>query len=284
MDHGGVVGYRLLPPYQDAPEAVHPANRPLHRPASGAIAGNLLQQHALGITRHNVGDVAVAPHLPVYVVKVIALVEPESLFDVFGGQRAVRRNAIQRLLQQLEVHAVGARDGDAQDYPTAVHQEAAFRPALAAIGWVRPRLFPPQAAPSSSRRPSPGTPTESAAVRRTPAAPAPKAARTRPPWPILGSGDAPSYWNRSPSPATHSTGSRCAARRRWRPWRGDLRPVGDDSPADAAVGVARAAGCAPRGHRACPSTGAPAPRSSDSLRPSRPSLSGLTSSMLNSSA
>src|SRR5579883_1436789 len=88
--------------------------------------------------------VAVPPDSAVNLVEVIAFVQPEPVLAVFRRERAVRRNALQRLLQQLEVHAVGASDGDAQGHPTPVDQQAALRPPLAAIGRIGARLVPPE--------------------------------------------------------------------------------------------------------------------------------------------
>src|SRR5581483_5695382 len=214
---------------------------------------------------------------PVDRVAVVALVEPEAQGDARGRLRARGWHAVQRLLDQQVVVTVGAGDGDAQGHPTAVHQQAALGARLATVGRIRPRLFPPRAAPWSWRRPSLDRPTGSTATRRIPAASAPRGARTPQPASTPGSGGGPNCWSRCRSPGARSSGSRCAARSRSRPSPGGHPPVGGGSPAGVAGAAVTAAECAPTARLACPSTEPPAPRSSDALRPSRPSPSVFTS-------
>src|SRR5579859_340018 len=273
MDQRGIVLDVLLPPYQDAPKAVHPATRALDRPAARPIAGNLLQQFPLGIAGDDVRHIAVLSHLAMNRVEVVAFIQPQPLFDVVRRQWTGCRNTIQRLLQQLEIHAVGARDGDAQDYPTAVHQQTALRALLAAVGRIRSGLFPRRAALSSAPRPSPDRPTESPAVRHSLADRAPRVAQTPLPASTPGNADGPHCWNRCRWRAARSTDSPCAARSRWHPWRGDYPRGGGDTPTDAACQAAAAARCVPTAHPACPSSAAPPPHASDSSPPSHPSPS-----------
>jgi hypothetical protein len=144
----------------------------------------------------------------------------------------------------------------------AVRQHAPCGPELAAIGWVFAHLFPPQAVPWSSRRPSPATPTPGLSAYHTSATPPAKAART-PGLPATPeTGHAP-YWLPPSSAAALSMGSRCATPTRWR-----SSPAGHPSGAGPlASGLWAGGGRAPSaatGHREFATRGLPqrCPRSS----------------------
>jgi hypothetical protein len=97
----------------------------------------------------------------------------------------------------------------------AVRQHAPCGPERAAIGGVFAHLFPPQAGPWSSRRPSPALPTPGLSASHTSATPPARAART-PGLPAPPESGQALSWERPSCAAALAMGNRCATPRQWR--------------------------------------------------------------------
>src|SRR5262249_55560224 len=172
MEERDVVLGLLAPADEHAAVAVHPAVRPLHHPPPRLGPRPPLQLLRLLAPRPDVrreaellGDV---PHL----VVVVALIQAQPLRLVGAGPRPgpVGREALRRRAGRLHVVAVGAVHGQAHRDAAALDQQTALGAALAAVGGVLPRLFPPRAAPWSCTRPAPATTNPGPSGRRRPSA------------------------------------------------------------------------------------------------------------------
>ena len=86
MKKGYVVGGRLVPADQNAPEAVHPDVGAFHHPAPGFEAGLFLDGLSLFPTAADVGREAELVHGPAHLIKVVALVQAQTLGMLRAGR------------------------------------------------------------------------------------------------------------------------------------------------------------------------------------------------------
>ena len=237
MKKGDVVVRGLVPAHQNAPKAVHPTVSALHHPTPGFESGLPFDSLGLFAPAPDVGREAELFQGPAHLIKVVTLVQAQTLRMLRSRRRSLHREAVHRGPHQLHVVAVGPIHRQPHRNAPGLGQQAALDPGLAPVGrvgtgfsprprgtWSWPRSYSANSSPDPSIHRN--VPTPSAIVPGTP--------RRRP---IPESADGP--WSRSkcrwhPRP---STGSRCAARRRYR-WRrsgpapgAGLRPGDGCSPA-----------------------------------------------------
>ena len=99
---------------------------------------------------------------------IVSFVEAEPLRVSSGWPRPTYRDALDRFGHELVVILIGAVNREPDGHARAIGEQAAFRSALGAIGWVGAGFFPRPAAPSSSRRPSRATSSRCPWSRRRP--------------------------------------------------------------------------------------------------------------------
>ena len=159
MEQAEVVGGFLLPADEDAPEAVHPAMRTFHHPPPCLKPQLLFQRLGFISPRTDMGGKAKLCQQPPDLLIVIAFVEAHPLGGLDGRIGPFDGDALNRLTRQLEVIAIGPRDGEANGHAVAIGEQAALRADFAAVGRVLPHLFPPQGVLWSWRHPLPATPS-----------------------------------------------------------------------------------------------------------------------------
>src|SRR5215212_6951422 len=226
--------------------------RALHHPAPRLGPGVTLGADLLA-TRAQVQGEAELLGQGTRLVVVEALVQAEVLRPTACRPGALDRDGLERPPHQLVVVAVGPVDCRPERDAASVGQHQALHPALAAVRRVGAGFSPRPAGPCPSPRPAPARSSRCPAGRRRPAAPRARTPRTPRPRATPGSAGAPRRTSRSWSPAAHSTGTPCAARRRWRPSPPGPAPAGCGSPAGVAVVAAAVAPSWPRARPAAAS-------------------------------
>ena len=191
---------------------IHPGMRSLHHPATCApfsfVSG--FRYSLLGHMR----NIAPVPHLLLGGLAGIAFVHAEVLRPKLRRLRSRNHDRVQCLGQQLHVVPIGRGDDKRERGATAVHQQAALGPFFSPdlSGCYPPPLVPKELCLES--RPSFAIPRQSRPCRRTPPTPPATTARR-----ILPAATAESNgewrWRCRSSWAGPSTGSQCAAHRRW---------------------------------------------------------------------
>src|SRR5215212_1472679 len=240
---------------------------PAPRPRSGAALGA-----GFLATRAQVQGEAELPGQGARLVIVEAFVEAEVLRAAARRPGPPDRDGLERRAHQLVVVAVGPVDHRPEGDAAAVGQHRAFHPALAAVRRVAAGFSPRPAAPCPSPRPAPARSRRCRAGRRRPAAPRARTPRTPRPRSTLGSAGAPRTTSRCASPSARSTGSPCAARRRWRPSLPGPAPAGCGSPAGASAVAATTAPSRPRARPAAASRRPERAASKSSVLSRSPSL------------
>src|SRR6195952_1216366 len=177
---------------------------------------------------------------------VMALIQAEMLGTLVAGLGPGDGDRLQRLAHHGVVVAVGAGHDDGERRAARVGEQAALGPALGPVRWGGTGFFPHRGAPCPSPRPAPATPSRSPPAHRRPEALPARMLRTHRPRSILENGDGRRRTSRSRWRSAHSTGSRCAARRRSRPWMRGRACAVYGSLADAKVAPAAAAPSAPK--------------------------------------
>ena len=102
-----VVGGRLVPADQNAPEAVHPAVGAFHHPAPRFETGFLFDGLGLFPPATDVGREAELVQGPPHLIKVVALVQAQTLGMFRAGRWAWHGEAVHRSPHQLHIVAVG---------------------------------------------------------------------------------------------------------------------------------------------------------------------------------
>ena len=94
MKKGYVVGGGLVPADQNAPEAVQPTVRAFHHPAPGFVASLLFDGLGLFTPAADVGGEAELLQGPAYLVKVVALVQAQTLGMLWAGRDTGRLSTV----------------------------------------------------------------------------------------------------------------------------------------------------------------------------------------------
>src|SRR5258707_941391 len=221
MEHRAIVLRLPAPPDQNAAEAIHPTVRPLHGPTPSFLMRLALHfLRVLPLGRDMSREAKFLYRLPHLIIR-IPFVQTQVLLVLGVGLRSFDRNTRQRLLGQLHIGTVGPVHGQAHRDAVAFHQQAALDAFLGAVGGVFARLFPPRGALWSCTRPSTTRTSRCPSNSHIPAARPSTSQRRARPEPTPESGHAP--WTRGKKEwrSRPSTGSRCGARRKWRPCRPD---------------------------------------------------------------
>src|SRR5271166_5999215 len=217
MEHRYVVLRFLVPTYQDPAEPVHPTICPLYYPPPRFSSSGPFQLLRLFAARTDVcREAELLDDLP-HCVIVVALIQAHALRLVGRRLWPFDRNALQGLLNQLHVVAIGAVHGQADRNSLSLHQQAALGTLLGAIGRVFAGLFPPRGVPWSCTRPCSPRTSRDLSSRRRPASRTPTFPGRRRLRPTPGSGRG--LWSRDKNAwrSTPSTGSRCGEGKGWLP-------------------------------------------------------------------
>src|SRR3954467_13764122 len=239
VEQGEIVGRLLGPADQDRAEAVEPRVGALHNPAPRLATGVTLGPGFLA-SAAQVKREAKFRGQDARLLVVEALIETEVLRLPAGRLWAPDRDGFGRLAHLLVVVAGGAIRHRPKGHATAVGEQRALDPTLAAVGRIAAGFFPHPTAPCPSLRPAPAMSSQCLAARHRPAAPRARTLRTRPPCSIPESADALRMTSRYGSRAGHSNDTRCVARRRSHPLPHGPALAGCGSPAGAAAVAAEA--------------------------------------------
>src|SRR3712207_2203324 len=226
--------------------------RALHHPSPRPGSGAALGPDLLAARAQVQGEAELLGEGARLVV-VEALVEAEVLRAAPRRLGPPDRDGLKGGAHQLVVVAVGPVDRRPEGHAAAVGQHQALDPALAPVGGVAAGFSPRPAGPCPSPRPAPAKSSRSRPGRRRPAALRARTPRTSRPRATPGIAGAPRRTSRSSSRAARSTGSPCAARRRWRPSPPGPAPAGCGSPEDASAAAAAVAPSWPRARPAAAS-------------------------------
>ena len=126
MKKGDVVAWRLVPADQNASKAVHPAVSAFHHPAPGFETGFIFDGLSLFAPAANVGREAKLVQSLTHLVEVVALIQTQTLGTLWGGSRALYREAVQRSTRQLHVVAVGPVHRQSHRNTPSFGQQTAF--------------------------------------------------------------------------------------------------------------------------------------------------------------
>ena len=157
---------------------------------------------------------------------VVSLVEAEPLRVSRGWPGPMHRDALDRFGHQQVVISIRAVNREPDGHARAIGEQAAFRSALGAIGWIGAGFFPRPAAPSSSRRPSRATSSRCLLSRRRPRVLDARTRETPRRRAIRESADRRRRTSRSPLHQGHSIDSPYEAQRRSRPLHRDRERAG----------------------------------------------------------
>src|SRR4051794_13962295 len=180
MEQGEIVGRLLGPADEDRAEAIEPGVSALHDPAPRLATGVTLGPGFLAPAAQ-VQREAEFRGQDARLLVVEPLIETEVLRLPAGRLWAPDRDGFERLAHELVVVAVGPIDHRPKGHATAVSEQRALDPALAAVGWIAAGFFPHPMAPCPSLRPAPAMSSQCRAARHRPAAPRARTLRTRPP-------------------------------------------------------------------------------------------------------
>ncbi len=227
MKQSQIIHRLLLPPRQDAAEAIHPTVRSFHNPASGFEAS--LSFDGLGFFATSL-DVSGVPKLLYQIthrIVIISLVKAHALWLCLRRLWTLDRNTVNRRLNHLAIMSVGAVDRQADRHAGCFSQQAPLNAFFGPIRRVWAGFFPRLAGLWSSHRPLTATTSQFPSVHRTPQGPWPTVSQRCPPLSIPGIDHEPCCWGRCPSHSTRSIDNRSATQRRWHPYMSDRKFVGD---------------------------------------------------------
>src|SRR3990172_4549255 len=208
----------LGPADQDSAEAIHPAMSAFDDPPARFEASLLLDGLSFFATATNMrGELELFEQSP-HVVVIVPFVQAHSLGLVGRGLGTGNRNAFDRRARQLHVMSVGPINGDSDRDTSGLSEQAALDAIFGAIRRIGTGFFPPQAVPSSWRRPSTANPSRGPEACRIPEDLASKTPGRRQHRATPESGDERKNSNRFRSHPARSTGSRSATRIRSPPW------------------------------------------------------------------
>src|SRR5512146_1282451 len=232
MQKSDVIFGFLVPPNENAAEAVHPTMGTLHNPASGSFLGVLFERSGFFAPRPDVGREAEFLQRVAHFVVVIALVQAHVLLLLVARLRAIYHDALNRRPHQLHVVAIGAIGRQTNRHAVPFGQQAALDARFGAVSRVGAAFFPRPTGLWSSPRPYLPIPNQSLAARRS-ARPLPATtSRTHRLSPTLETGRAPLTLGKGLSGRALSIGTPCAARKRWHPRNPGPLSVGDHRQSD----------------------------------------------------
>src|SRR5512144_872569 len=195
-------------------------------PATRLPASILAEVLSLFATRSDVcGKAEFTPQVA-HLVRVIPLIQTHALRSLGRRLRALDHQFLHGAPCQLHVMAIRTLDDHAKRYSMALRQHAPLDPRCAAIGRIRPCLFPPQGTLYSLPHPCSTMTNQCLAIHQSVRYPPARVSETPPPQSIPGSDHAPWTWHRGRFASGRPTDSRCGARRKWHPHTGDLPPAG----------------------------------------------------------
>src|ERR1035438_162663 len=203
----------LLPPRQNAAEAVHPTVRPFDNPPASLEAGLMLDGLRFLSTGSDMCCVAELIRQFSGFVVIVPLVQAHSLRSLPRRLGTFDRDAFQGRLHHLEVIAVGSLNGQADGHAVRLRQQAALDTVLGTIGGVWPAFFPRPAGPWSWPHPSTAMPNRSLSTCHTPTGQLPKTAGKRPPGPTAGSDHGRCCWDKCSWHSARSIGCMSASQR-----------------------------------------------------------------------
>jgi hypothetical protein len=214
MEQGDIILGFLIPTDQGGTKPIHPSVGSFDNPTTRLGACLTFVFLALLLTLRNVCLVTKFPKDLPYFVIIIAFVHTQPLGLVRPGLGSGEGDALQGLLHQFHIRAVGAVHGQVGREAPACDQQAAFDAPLGAIGGIFPRLFPPRGAPWSDTRPCSTRTNRSLSSPPKPTSLRPTSSETPQLLPTLGSDHG--RWSRDrnawhPAP---STDSGCARQRK----------------------------------------------------------------------
>jgi len=144
MQKRDVIFRLLLPPDQDAAEAIQPAVGAFHHPAAGALAGFPLEFLGLFAPRANMRRKAEFRQDVAHLLEIVAFVQAHPLRLLSGRRWTFYHHALDRFACQFHIVAIGPRDRHTEGHAMPVGQQAAFDAALGTVGGVWPGVFSAQ--------------------------------------------------------------------------------------------------------------------------------------------
>src|SRR5262245_40618056 len=245
MQKAQIVAHFLVPPDQDAPEAIHPTVCAFYHPPPGFAPRLCLQRLGFFPPCPDVGGEAKLLQEVSHLVIIVAFIQAQPLRRVGGWIGPLHSHTLDGLPSHLEILAVRTVHREPERHAATVGEEAALGAVLAAVRGVLAHLFPPREGLWSWLRPSPAMPSQCPVRRHILRAPVPIRPRKRPPPSTLGSDDGPHCASRARWRPRRPTGSRCGARRKWHPSLYDHRRGADGTPRDGACAAGGAVRYAP---------------------------------------
>ena len=214
----------LLPPYQYAPETIHPTVCSLSDPATGFEANLALDRLGFLTTRANMGSISKLFYQSSYLTRIVSLIQTHSLRFLRSRLWARHRDTLKRSLNHFAVMSIRPGNRQADRYAVGFRQQTSFNALLGPIRRVWTGFFPRQVGPCSSPRPLTAKTSQSLSTRHSLEEPSPRVSeklRLRS-TPETASGLY--YWNKSLFHSERSTDSRFAVQRIFRSWPCDLSP------------------------------------------------------------
>jgi hypothetical protein len=173
------------------------------------------------------------PHL----LRVIPLIQTQALGPRGGRLGPLYDDPVEGGRHQSHIRPIGAGYDHAQRYPMTLGQPAAFAATFAAVRGVGARFLPRPTAPWSLLHPCLATASLRPSAPRTAPRPLATVLGTRPRRPTAGSGHERWRGDRGRWRPRRPTGSRCAARRRWRRHTGERASAASPRQTDGCCGA-----------------------------------------------
>jgi len=226
MKQSQIILRFLLPPRQDAAEAVHPAMRSFHNPAPSFKASLMFDRLGFFASGSNVGCITKLLHQISYLTRIVSLIQRHTLRLFFCRFRTLYRNTFYRCLNhsldwardRLAVVPICSIDCQADRHTTCLGQQTSFNAFFGPIRRVRAGFSPRQAALLSWHRPSVAKTNQYLSTRHSLAEPVPTVSEK----PRLGSTPGIGYglccWSKYRSHSKRSIDNQSGAQKEFHSW------------------------------------------------------------------
>jgi hypothetical protein len=144
MQKREIIAHFFVPADQHAPEAIHPAMRPLHAPPAGFESRLPFERLGLFPPRPDVGGEAKLGQQAAYLIIVIVFVQTHPPWGVWGRLRPCDRKTLDGVPSHLESMAIRPLYGEADRHATAFSEHAALGADLPRLVGFLPTFFPPK--------------------------------------------------------------------------------------------------------------------------------------------
>jgi hypothetical protein len=218
MKQSQIILRFLLPPRQDAAEAIHPAMRPFHNPAPSFEASFMFDRLGFFTSGSDVGCITKLFHQISYLIRIVSLIQRHTLRFLLCRLRTRYCNTFYRCLNHLAVVPICSLDCQANRHTACLGQQTAFNAFFGPICRIGAGFFPRQVGLLSWHHPWIAKTNQCLSTHRSLSEPVPTFAERHQlgSTPEIASGLC--CWSKYRSHSRRSTDNRFGAQKEFRPW------------------------------------------------------------------